>query len=211
MSTKTARNIEETDPAVKPAIVTPTMPQAGNAKPTTPEDVVPAVDKNAPLRIEQIEEGEEDEPQDKSNKRLYSLGGLILILIILGVGGFIYFFINNQLDREGIVVPVVHESIQASPSAAFVRSKWSFEVLNGSGIPGISKKTADELTALGYKVVQIGNADKQTYKGNELFIDQEMESKVNLLITDLKGTVEIATVAGILSDSTASARIIVGR
>jgi hypothetical protein len=223
MPTKTAQaNIGKTNLAeivspemdeskTEPVVVAPTMPQASDVKSAMPEDDVPTVDKNAPLRIEQIEEGIENEPQDKLNGRLYFFGGLILVLIILGVGGFIFFFINNQPDRQNVIVPVTHESVQASPSAVFVRSKWSLEVLDGSGVPGVFKKVTDELTALGYKVFQIGNVGRKIYKGNTLFVSQEMEDKVNLLITDLTGTIEISTVAGILSDSTASARIIVGK
>jgi hypothetical protein len=234
MSKKTAQNIEKTDsseilspetsdnkseksmeellaeeapevnkPKVEPVIVVSVKP-----------DNVPTIDKNAPLRIDQMEEGDENEPQDKSNRRLYFLGGVVLILIILGVGGFIFLFINNSSDRESAVAPAAQESTQASPSATLpvlVRSEWSFEVLNGSGIPGTSKKVADELTTLGYEVIQTGNADKQTYRGNELFVSPEMKNETDLLIADLKNTIEIATVAGVLRDSTASARIIVGR
>jgi len=44
-----------------------------------------------------------------------------------------------------------------------------------------------------------------------LFVSQEMEGKLDLMVADLKDTIEIATVAGVLKDSTASARIIVGK
>jgi hypothetical protein len=233
MSKKTAKNIEKTDsseilspktsdnkneksmeellaeespevnkPKVEPVIVTPTR-----------SEDIPTIDKNAPLRIDQIEEGDENEPQDKSNRKLYFLGGVVLVLIILGVGGFIFLFINNSSDRESAVAPVAQESTQASPSATLpilVRSEWSFEVLNGSGIPGAAKKAAGEMIALGYEVVQTGNAD-QIYETNELFVSPEMKNETDLLIADLKDIVKISTVAGVLKNSTASARIIIGK
>jgi len=179
----------------------------------TPVQPVPSVDENAPLKIDEVEEKEENEPQEKSNKKLYVLGGVVLILMILGVLGFIFLYINNLPESKSAVVPVAQVTIKPSPSPipTLVRSEWPFEVLNGSGTSGVAKKAADKLAALGYKVIITDNADKQNYKGNELFVSQEMSSKAGLLITDLKDSFTIASVSGILKDSTASARIIIGK
>lgn len=199
--TKT-KQIKETP---KPAEVISEVPVA--------EPAVPSVDANAPLKIDAVEEKEENEPQEKLNKRLYVLGGIILTLIILGVFGFIFLYIRNLPEEKNIAAPVVtQESVPAFPSAApvLVRSEWTFEVLNGAGVAGVARKAADELEELGYKVISIDNADKQTYKGNGLFISEEMEDKADLLVADLKDAITIATIAGILKDSTASARLIIG-
>lgn len=179
-------------------------------KVTSPE--VPTVDKNAPLKIDEIEEKEENEPQDKSNKRIFTLGGFVLgVIVTLTVTLFVFFLMQSSGKDEVKKAAEVISTPTVAPKQVLLRSEWSFEVLNGSGVAGAAKKVADQLTSLGYKVVETGNADKQTYKGNGLFVSSEMEGKLDLMMADLKNTIEIATVAGTLRDSTASARIIVGR
>jgi len=169
----------------------------------------PEADKGTPLEVEEVEVKDEL-PAKKSGKKLFILGAILLLLIIvLGVVGFIFFPIENLPWNKNTAPPVSKETTTTLP--VLVKSDWSFEVLNGSGVTGAAGKTADELEALGYRVVEIGNADKQTYIGNGLFVSQKMKDKVNLLVSDLKDTITIATVAGILKDSTASARIIIGR
>jgi len=91
------------------------------------------------------------------------------------------------------------------------RSDWSLEVLNGSGVTGQAKKLADKLKEKGYVVVRSGNADKQNYDTSQIFIKKEQQDKVNLVVADLKDIVKISSVAGELKDSTASARIIIGK
>jgi hypothetical protein len=179
-------------------------------KVTSPE--VPTVDKNAPLKIDEVEEKEENEPQDKLNKRLFVFGGFALgIIITLTVVLLAFFLMQSSGKDEAKKTAEVISTPTVAPKQVLVRSEWSFEVLNGSGVAGAAKKVADQLIALGYQVVETGNADKQTYKGNGLFVSQEMEGKLDLMVADLKDTIEIATVAGVLKDSTASARIIVGK
>jgi hypothetical protein len=181
-------------------------------KATSPD--VPTVDKNAPLKIDEIEAKEENEPQEKSNKRIFILGGIGLgIIVIAAVALFIFSATQNMQEETNkeVATETVLVTPTEAPKQVLNKSEWTFEVLNGSGTAGVAKKAADQLIELGYKVIGTDNADKQTYKGNGLFVSQGMESKVDLLIADLRDAIEIATVAGILRDSTASARIIIGR
>jgi hypothetical protein len=172
---------------------------------------VPAVDRNAPLKIDGVAEKEENEPQEKSNHKLFVFGGISLGVIIVAVVG-LFICLSMQSGQE----KPKEAKVEPSPAAVtvkqtLIKSEWSFEVLNGSGVAGAAKNVADQLTSLGYRVVETGNADKQTYKGNGLFVSKNMRGKADLVVADLKGTLEIATIAGILRNSTASARIIVGR
>lgn len=182
-------------------------------KPPEVNPEVPAIDKNAPLKIDATEVKGEEAPIEKSGKKLYIVGGIVLGLIVVGVLGFIFLLAANTSKENLAIAPVIQEAVVSPTPAApvLVRSEWTFEVLNGSGTAGVAKKAADKLETLGYKVVSIDNADRQTYKGNGLFVSQEMQSKVDLLVADLKNTLTIATVAGVLKDSTVSARVIIGR
>lgn len=172
---------------------------------------VPSIEPNAPLKIDEIEEKQESEPQEKSNKKLLVLGGIGLgIVVVATVVLFTFYSMQPQEATKENQTEILPTPTMI-PKQVLIRSKWSFEVLNGSGIAGAAKKVADRLIALGYQVVEIGNADRQTYKGNGLFVRQEMMNEVDLMVADLKDTVTIATVAGILKDSTTSARLIIGK
>ncbi|MDP2585488.1 MAG: LytR C-terminal domain-containing protein [Candidatus Levybacteria bacterium] len=150
-------------------------------------------------------------PQGKSNRKLFIFGGIILGLIVITTASlFVFFPARLVLEVAKIVKTEVSPTPTVVTEPVLVKSEWTFEVLNGSGIAGVAGKAADQLEALGYKVVIIDNADRQTYQGNGLFVSEDMESKVDLLVGDLKETIEIATVAGVLRDSTASARLIIG-
>lgn len=98
-----------------------------------------------------------------------------------------------------------------SPAPALIRAEWTLEVLNGSEISGLAKKVADQIKALGYQVVKVGNADKSNYQSSQIIVKKEVLDKIDLVIADLKDIVKIATVSADLQIATASARIILGK
>lgn len=155
------------------------------------------------------------QPQDSKGS---GKGILIIIamLAILAVGGF---FLNQRFNllpgSGGEAQPEVSTTPELSPSPtpepALIRSEWSFEVLNGSGITGQAKKIADQIKALGYPVVKTGNADKSNYAETQILAKKELLEKIDLVIADLRDVIKIASVAGELTEGTASARIIIGK
>lgn len=97
------------------------------------------------------------------------------------------------------------------PTPQLIRSDWSFEVLNGSGVTGLAKKIADQLKEMGYQVIKIGNADKNDYPKTLISVREDLVDKIDLVIADLKDVIKIASVAGNLEEGTVSARIILGK
>lgn len=172
---------------------------------------IPESNLKASLKVEEQAEGPHEEPQEKYNKKLFIFGGITLALIVLMSGGFLLSYLKNPPQEEKAVTPVASEPEPTEVPEALNRSQISFEVLNGSGVSGAAKKLADELTALGYFVIKSGNADKQTYPDTQIYISKEMEEKTEEILADLANLVKIATVSGELKDSTASARIILGK
>ncbi len=154
-------------------------------------------------------------PKKKSNKITIILA--VLLLVIVGVVGAFFFKSSKPAPTPvPTTSPVTYET--PSPTTApLVRSDWSLEVLNGSGTSGLAKKVAAEILALGYPVVKTGNADKQTYAKTEIFVRKDFAdggafgTKVDLIIADLKDVIKIASVAGELTEGTASARIVIGK
>lgn len=166
---------------------------------------------NRPVNTFRFEETKEP-PTQKIPKVLIIIVAVLLLLLILG------FFFRNQIkglffESETTASPTPSPALSATPSPTpvLIRSDWSFEVLNGSSVSGLAKKLADQILSLGYQVVKTGNADKNDYLHTQIMVREELEDKVDLIIADLRDVVKIASVGGQLKDSTASARLILGK
>lgn len=197
-------------------------------------------DKNEEDEEEQTgeDEGEEDEDIRKSevlrrdlnqfvrdNQPSYNLNPqskrfsgklvtlILFILTIAIIGGAIYFVagVGSPKKQEQTVISPPISTITPTPTPNTLnRSEWSFEVLNGSGVTGAAKKLADSLKALGYQVVRVANADKD-YTKNEFFVQEDLMVSIDAIVADIKDIIKIASISGKLKDSTASARIIIGK
>ncbi len=144
----------------------------------------------------------------KSNRTLYIV--ILGIIVLTVVGAFIF---NKKFSKqaEPIPSPTPIPTPTQTPKPALNRADWSFEVLNGTGVTGTAKKVADKLKELGYKIVKTGNADRSNYEKTQILVKDDLKEKIDLVIADLKDVVKIASVGGELKDSTASARIILGK
>ena len=138
---------------------------------------------------------------------------VLFILAILVIGGGIYFIAGlGGGSKKSSPTPTSSATPMPTPTPkALNREQWPLEVLNGSGVTGAAKKLADQLKALGYPVVKTANADRDDYSSNQFFVKKELEDSVDLVINDIKDIIKIASVSGELTDSTASARIIIGK
>ncbi len=151
--------------------------------------------------------------KSRSNKKPIIL---VIILILLLIVGFLLFKNKSSIKKMvmGLPTPTPTPIETAKPiptPAALIRSDWSFEILNGSGVTGQAKKIADQIKDLGYLVIKSGNADKQTYTETQILVKSDFKDKIDLVIADIKDIVKVASYAGELKDSTASARIIIGK
>jgi hypothetical protein len=140
----------------------------------------------------------------------------IFSLVLAAVGWFMYFsasgklnFTIPELNNLTNTAPTPEVSSAPAPTTAPVVKPVTLEVLNGSGVAGEAGKVADSLTKLGYQVLATGNADNQKYSKTEVYVNATLSDSVKLF-KDL-GSFGEATRSGILKDSTASARIIIGK
>ncbi len=152
-------------------------------------------------------------PQNKRiSTKLITL--ILFIVAVLVIGGGIYFIAGlgsaKKQPQSSSDVPTATPRPTPTPQAVN-RSDWSFEVLNGSGVTGEAKRIADALKELGYQVVKVGNADRSDYTQSEFFVQEDLTDKVDQVVVDIKDIIKIASISGELKDSTASARIIIGK
>lgn len=158
--------------------------------------------------------GREVIPMETRNKKMY-VAGIILSVLILGATATTLYFRFRQgsgaTEEVAVEVEETQEGteVEEQPSAtALLRSEISLEILNGSGIAGLASETADTFEELGYEVVKVGNAEDTT--GNKLYVDPDIEELIAVLLEDVEGELDISSISGELTDSTASVRIILG-
>lgn len=187
------------------------------------EDKEEELDESAPQFTAQ--EDQEDKKMDlsyqplqsqsKTGRKKFIIAAAVIAALLTGgwaVKGFFSGSSKTEIKTESqpIQAPAVSTPVP-TPKPSLIRSEWSFEVLNGSGVTGEAKKLAEELRKLGYEVLKTANADKDTYTQNQIFVRANLKEKIDPVIADLKDIIKIASVAGELTDSTASARIIIGK
>ena len=151
-------------------------------------------------------------PRKKGKKKLIFV--VLILTAVLGLGFFLRHQIKSltmgQPKTGSTPTPTQIPTPTPTPNP-LIRSDWSFEVLNGSGVSGLAKKVADKINGLGYQVIKVGNADKDNYPKTQILLKSDLKEKLDLVIADLKDAVKIASVGGELKDSTASARVILGK
>ncbi len=161
------------------------------------------------LKAMDPQEMTEKVPLEEKNKRWLVVGIVVALLVVAGTGWLFYYKTQMQLAQktkeveEFSVVPTPTEAPKAlSPG------EISLEILNGSGKSGLAGKEAERLAKLGYVIVKTGNAE--TMEGNQLLASAEVKERLGNLLLDL-ADLSITTISGELTDSTASARIVLGK
>jgi cytoskeletal protein RodZ len=109
-------------------------------------------------------------PQAQPSSKFPKVIILVVILIILGIGGYLIFKRGGQSNEEEIsptTEPLI-EGGESSPIATTTpapvdKTKIKIEVQNGTGIGGEAAYLSDQLKLLGYTNVKAGNAEDQTY------------------------------------------------
>ena len=108
-------------------------------------------------------------------------------------------------------VPVRQETEAPSPSDTPADKRdITFEVLNGSGIPGAAASAANELRSLGYGVVSVGNTTVEPLH-TRLFVADAYLSDAPRVFADVFTRYGLSTVAPLAGDTTVSARLVIGK
>lgn len=183
--------------------------QSGQAE-GTGEKTTPAIKESVPQEIV-----DENPPPGSSGTNFFVVGSIIMGILVLIGGVFLFLNLKSFVpsEKETITATPAPTAKKEEPTPALVRSDWTFEVLNGSGVSGAAKKAADLLEEKGYTVIETGNADKSTYETTQLFVAESLRDKASLLLDDLKGDLQVTTISGTLkeSNSKVTAQIIIGK
>jgi hypothetical protein len=201
--TAVSASAPETSATPTPQTETSVSQPTGTAPTSAPASDLPSVSMD------------QEVPLEKRNNRIYLVGIIITAIVLLVTGVVLYLKITQPVSAPQTVTPQVVEDdtlveIKITPApVATSEAKLTLEILNGSGVAGAAGRIADTFVKLGYIIVGTGNADSQT--GNSLLINEKQKSQnTNSLLKDMS-TLKISSVSGYFTDSTASARIILGK
>lgn len=155
---------------------------------------------------------EEEAPLEKTNRKLFT-AGLIVVLFIFGVTGWVFYLTNRYAEETTQEEITLEEGTTEEPTAIpaltqLEREEITLEILNGSGVAGAAGDAAEVFEALGYEDVEIGNADETV--GNELYVSSDVEDLIDVLLEDVEEELDISSISGELDDSDVSVRIILG-
>lgn len=144
--------------------------------------------------------------------------GLVLLVVAIAGGGYFFYKSSMTSNEEIEATPMESPFTLATPASSPIanndldieidRASWNLEVLNGTGKTGLAASVKEKLEEMGYTVSKTGNApDAATTK---ILVNKKMSADQDALLADLKDEFMVET-AGVLSDSSASARIVLGK
>lgn len=150
------------------------------------------------------------------------LWGILAVVILVAIGGGVYFFTRNREGSEPEVTIAPTAAIlptfpptgtpEASPTPKLDRADLQIRILNGSGEPGGAGQVQEYLEGLGYEVVSVGNADNFNYDQTQVSLKEELLSFSDLLISDLAEEYEVSTGVGVVEpEEEYEALVILGR
>ena len=149
-----------------------------------------------------------------SNKKLFLVGFGVFCVTVVLTSLFYLGLLNVQKLNLNIKKEPVKTAISPSPTIVIPtlnKSEWSLEVLNGSGVAGVAKKSADTLEKGGYAIDTVGNSPKNVGETQIFIADSKSTEDKALFLEDIKKLLGVdASISGTLSDSKSAARIIVG-
>ena len=154
--------------------------------------------------------------QKKAARSIFGVG-IVIFLVIFGLTGWAFYLKTVWLSKETVTSVLVSQPTEsvtsmpvASASAQLTREDITLQILNGSGVVGLAGKTAKTFEDLGYKTPDTGNTAAVT--ATELYVKQDLEEQLTVLMGDVKDTLSVASVTGYLKSSdTMTARIVLGK
>lgn len=234
------KNIDHLDLAKirEPVKMAPVVPQESTEK-ENELDKSPEIPENPPPAVKmEVEEKEEPKlvppvsPQSLVNQNIIeyskpSLGSFfknrILLIILFAAVSFLLFggFLiigQSQMKLPFISSPTVTPTVIPSPTItptptidpALKRSDIKISVLNGTDKSGFAKENSEKLTTLGYKNIDLGNADRDDYSSTVIRIKDSKKNYLSLIINDLMNDFDTSTLDSLSEDDKSDVIIVLG-
>lgn len=173
-----------------------------------------------------------------AHKRSYWEFGLVVVIAVVMIAavGVLGFLLTETLAKEGTEkVSIQTVSVNAKPSENQSSSKEAaveevkktdeakevevkevnpldvaIKILNGGGVGGSAGKVKEALVAKGYKKLEVGNSEKNSYAGMTVFYQAENKAVADKIVTDLKAKYPtIQAKAGVSAEEKSGAIVVI--
>lgn len=190
--------VPQAEPVIRPESVIPAV---------TPAPAPPPVTKPVENLEQILDSDTNDSVTDVKTHVVFVFGIAAALAIIAGAIAVFAIYLGSskapQMLAQAKKVPTV------TPAPVFDRSSVTFEVMNASGVAGAATKGAEALRQAGYTVLAVGNGKKQVT--SELLLSKSLSAgAVSEILADVNSLFSVSSSSGDLTNSTASARIILG-
>ena len=122
------------------------------------------------------------------------------ILIIGALVGGVFIYRSQALPKIAQEQTTATLTPTPTPAPEPKREELKLQILNGRGVAGISKEAKDFLENLGYKDIQVDNADSFDYEQTTVEVKEDKQDYAALLVADLTGSYEASASATFLSE-----------
>lgn len=180
------------------AVVSPVVESSGNnnqqqiSQPTSPVIGEPVVS---------VSSSDSSSDSDSKPHKNFLLPMIFIVLLGIAVLGGVYFYMQNsdktQKSKTNVVtLSPTPQAVTPEPEEVDL-SKYSIEVLNGSGVSGTAGKVKDSLEDVGFSVESVGNADNSDYTKTIIQAKKEVDK---VFLDELKKTLGKTYSVGDLED-----------
>lgn len=148
---------------------------------------------------ERTKVGFPEAPEEEPRKFNYMALIIVLLVLLLLGGGVWFLFFKKSADTEMVEeetpVPTVEQQSTPTPTVVEVNKEdIKIQILNGSGVPGAASKSQTALTAVGYKNIEVGNADSYTYKTTVVAysdsVPESVKTEISAELEKIYGTID---------------------
>lgn len=156
---------------------------------------------------EKTEPEPEEEPSEEKDSKISLIWVVVLALFIIAslVGGGILVFRagveKGKLEAGGVSQTAIPTPTPvSSPASEVKRENLKIQVLNGTGKAGVAAAAKEYLEGVGYKNVEIGNADTSDFTETEISIKNSKKDYLEILKSDLSKKYTISETIKTLSE-----------
>lgn len=204
-STETKSKEVKTEPVMVSDIVTETIEviEETPAKSSSPTDPL------SEFKEKMVEE-ELSVPDNTPKKNfMWPILFIFIITMLLLVGVFLYKQGANTNDKINVVTLTPTPTITPEPTKTIDLTKYEIEIQNGGGVSGEASRQKESLTAEGFAISSIGNADNSDYTETIIKAKKEVEKA---FLDELKSVLEKTFTVGeikTLPDSASSSVVVI--
>lgn len=164
--------------------------------------------------------------KENSKALVYAGAGGLVLLVVLLVGGAVYFnrnrngpeVLENTQQDNGVLsedsssedIDTQQQTQEEQGRSELSRGDLTLRIENGAGIPGVAGRTETYMSELGYEVDSIGNADEVGREQTLVRIKSELSDYGSLLQEDMETDFDIVVQEDLPTETEYDVLIIIG-